>query len=223
MAEAIAALPTLRLSPAETPRSQEAKEPDQPDEGSAESAQAERGLLERAAQGMGQIEWLSREQWKQLDIHEKKAALNAAGRILGELYEVPNPPLLVTRMEDAAAYGSYGDGYRLNTETGDIEGADYAIKMNLAGGVNYEKLFGDDPAIALETYAHEFRHSYQAQQIQYDEKPQHRHLVTDTAAVERWRAPYITPDEDYEAYRNQPVEQDAREFAETLVAMLYDH
>ena len=221
MAEAVASIPTIRSLPSEVPRSAEVKEQSGPDERYSERIESQQAWLEAAAERIKQVVWLKLEQWKDLNVHEKVVALNAAGRALAEVFQIPSPPLIVLEMDEPGAYGSYGDGYRFNIDTGQIEGSDYAIKMNLAGSVDYEKLFGDDPAVALETYAHEFRHSYQAEQIVRYQRPQHRHLVDDPNAVQAWLRPYITPDEDYEAYRNQPVEKDAREFAEALIQTVY--
>jgi hypothetical protein len=177
--------------------------------------------LDTAAESLKQIEWLKPKKWAQLDIHEKAVALNAAGRVLSEAYHHPDPPLLVKDMGDPGLLGAYGDGYRFDKDTGEIEGADYGIIMNRAAEIDYEKLFGADPVVALRTYAHEFRHSYQAEQTTRYGKPQFRSLVDDPQAAQEWLHDYIAPEEDYDAYRNQPVEKDAREFAEELVRRLY--
>jgi hypothetical protein len=96
--------------------------------------------------------------------------------------------------------------------------------MNKEARVDYERLFGDDPAIALRTYAHEFRHSYQTEQANRYNKPQFQNLVDDTEAAREWSENlrnYIGPNEDYGAYRDQPVERDARGFAEELIKRIY--
>lgn len=225
VAEAVASLPSLRSQPIAgletmaTDRSQAVS--DQPTESQAERSEKSATWLETAAERVRQIAWLQPDQWARLDIHEKVVALNAAGRALAEVYHIPSPPLLVLEMDHPKDYGYYGDGYRLNVDTNQVEGADYGIKMNLAAGVNYEKLFGDDPTVALETYAHEFRHSYQAEQVTRYLKPQHRNLIDDPKTTYAWTQPYVSHEEDYQAYFDQPVEKDAREFAETLVKHVY--
>lgn len=226
VAEVVASVPSLRSQPiaglenATTSDHPQAVN-DQPTETQAERSEKAASWLEAAAERVKQIAWLRPDQWMHLDIHEKVVALNAAGRALAEIYHTPNPPLLVLEMDDPKDYGYYGDGYRLDVDTGQIEGADHGIKMNLSAGVNYEKLFGDDPAVALETYAHEFRHSFQAEQVTRYLRPQHRNLVDDPQAAQAWNQPYISPEEDYKAYYDQPVEKDAREFAEALVKQVY--
>lgn len=179
------------------------------------------GELDKAVEKLQQIEWLTAAQWRSLDIYEKAVALNRAGQLLSETYRIPTPPLLVQHLEERYAFGAYGDGYVFNVKTGQVEGADYHIAMNAQATTDYTRLFGDDPAVALETYAHEFRHAYQAEQTLRYQRSQFRHLVDDPIAVQEWQHEYISPDADYEAYHNQPVEKDARDFAEALVARLY--
>jgi len=156
-----------------------------------------------------------------MDIHQKAASLNAAGRMLGEVYGVSAPPLLIEADEDRYAFGAYGDGYSFSADRGAVEGADYGIRMNTLAEVESKKLFGDDPLVALETYAHEFRHSYQAEQLTRFRKPQFRGLVDDLTAVESWDHEYVPPEQDFDAYQAQPVEKDARNFAQALVHRVY--
>lgn len=190
----------------------------------ADTSDLEEARLSAAAERLKQIEWLKPEKWAQLDTYEKVVALNSAGRELAEVYQHPNPPLLVKDMGDPDLLGAYGDGYRFNSDTGEIEGADYRITMSRSAEIDYKKLLGDDPTAALRTYAHEFRHSYQAEQAARYDKPQFRNLVDNAEAAKEWSENlrhYITPNEDYDAYRNQPVERDARDFAEELVKQVY--
>lgn len=170
---------------------------------------------------LAQIEWLTAAQWRNLDIHQKVVALNLAGKALGEVYRIPAPPLLVQRWEDRYAFGAYGDGYSFNARTGMVEGADYQIAMNALAETDCKRLFGENPAAALETYAHEFRHAWQAEQVLCSQKPQFRNLVDDLDAAEEWQHEYVSPEADYEAYYNQPVEKDARDFAAAVVLRLY--
>lgn len=186
-----------------------------------EGTQVREAWLDTAADRVKQISWLDREAWKNLDIHERASALNAVGRVLGEVYGVPTPPLLIETSEDRYAFGAYGDGYTFNAETDEVKGADYRILMNSLAETDREKLFGDDPAAALRTYAHEFRHSYQAIQTERFKKPQFRNLVDDPVAAQSWIHQYISPEEDYEAYKAQPVERDSCDFAKALVKRVF--
>jgi hypothetical protein len=136
------------------------------------------------------------------------------GAVLREIYHHPDPPLLVVGMENPNIRGAFGNGYSFNNRTGLIEGADYGIKMNL-------ELFGSDPSVALQTYVHEFRHSYQAEQTLRFRKPQFINLVDDPDEARTWLHEYIDPTENYDDYLEQPVETDARNFAAKLVKKVY--
>lgn len=182
----------------------------------------ERKTLEVAVSRLAVLDELRNDHWKELDTDEKAHVLNSVGNILSEVYGVPRPPLLVKDLVNPHAQGSYGDGYVLNQQADSVEGADYGIQLNEAGEREQGKLFGDDAALALETYAHEFRHSYQAEQVLRMRKPPFRNLVDNPEAARHWQHKYIPPHVDFESYRNQPVEVDARQFAELLVSRLRD-
>ncbi|MFX1355111.1 MAG: hypothetical protein ACFFGP_14245 [Promethearchaeota archaeon] len=204
-----------------------------------DASDLEEARLDAAAQRLKKIEWLKPEKWAQLDTYEKVVALNTAGRELSKVYDHPKPPLLVKDMRDPDLLGTYGDGYRFNSDTGEIEGAEYGITMNRAGEVDYEKLLGDDPAVALQTYAHEFRHGYQWEQASLCDSPQlfKRVAVDDPDRARQWAdnlPKYISaPSREMaesdpqrylhqlEAYQNQPVERDATDFAKKLVRRVY--
>ena len=184
-------------------------------------AEVDDARLDTAAERIKQVEELQPERWAQLDDDGKAAALNRAGQELAQVYNHPQPPLVVKDMQEPSALGEYGDGFSFNRRTGKVEGADYGIRMNKEAQTD---LLGDDPAAALNTYAHEFRHSYQDEQVTAREKPQFRNLVDDPDEAAEWAANsanYIGPEEDFDAYHNQPVERDARAFAEGLVRRVY--
>lgn len=180
--------------------------------------------LDDAAQQLRQIDGLRPENWQKMDIYERKAILNQAGEVLESTYHSPRPPLQVENLGDRHTLGSYGDGYKYNAVTGEVEGADYKISMNEQGVRDSTTLFGDDPRQALRTYAHEFRHSYQAEQVTRFEQPQFRNLVDVPDEAADWsinNRDYRPPDGDFEAYWNQPVERDSRAFADALIERVY--
>lgn len=180
--------------------------------------------LDVATERLRQIEGLRDEKWQDLDASGRMTTLNAAGRELGEVYDHPTPPVLAKDMGDPNLLGTYGDGYRYNARSGSLEGSDYGIRMNSVGEVRDQDLLGDDPRVALQTYAHEFRHSYQHEQAGRWEKPQFQNLVDNQDAARRWSEnlnDYQSPDQGYDAYHSQAVEADARRFAEDLVKRVY--
>lgn len=100
-------------------------------------------------------------------------------------------------------------------------GSDYGIQLNEKAATDYERMFGDDPRLALETYTHEFRHAYQSEQVLRAQKPQFRNLVDNPDAARAWDHAYVSPEADFLGYWNQPVERDARDFAESITASLF--
>lgn len=199
----------------------------------------ERESMNHASEEIKKIDWMRPEKWKSLSNDEKRVALEHCGRRLRDAYHTPDPPLY-TEKAPPAELGKYGDGYysdpahQSNPEK--YVGFDYGIKMNEEGVKETDKrLFGDDPKISLETYAHEFRHSYQTEQAHAFDKgfktdnPENAKEWSEN--LKDYKNPPIpelaksNPDryfEMYEAYRNQPVEEDAREFAENLSSRIYE-
>lgn len=176
--------------------------------------------IETAVERLRAVPELRSAIWQSLDIHGRAAVLNRIGALLAEIYQIPLPPLVLQNLGPPSALGEYGDGYEVDARTGEVVGSNYAIHLNEHEG-DRENLLGEDPRLAVETYVHEFRHAYQAEQILRFQKPQFRHLVDNIEAAEAWNQPYISPDENFAQYWNQPVERDAREFAESLVVNLF--
>lgn len=179
--------------------------------------------IELAAQRLRDVEGLQEKSWKQLDEYGRRAVLNAAGHEVADVYSQPAPPLHIEDMHDPALRGTYGDGFRSGVD-GEPEGSDYRISMNSQGLMPDEGVLGDDPRQALQTYLHEFRHAYQHEQIARFEKPQFQNLVDNSERAEEWSRnvkSYQNPDVDYESYFNQPLESDARDFADQITDQLF--
>jgi len=212
----------------------------------------EQKRLNQAAEDIKKNEWMKPEKWKTLSNNEKRIALEHSGKALRDAYHCPDPPLTIKRMQEPGLQGEYGDGYSYDPKrdkyNGNIEvnpsdfeghgivGYDYGIRMNIEG-MDYEtnkKLFGDDSREALETYAHEFRHSYQHEQAHaYDKGFRTDDPIKAREWSENLRDYKQPPDaelaktdperyfKEYEAYRNQPVEREAREFAQKISSEVY--
>jgi len=176
---------------------------------------SEEARLDATVHRLKQIEWLKPETWSHLDEYQRRVALDSAGRELASVYECPNPPLLAGPLQ-----GEHMD----SNLRGAYDGEDYYIEENFRAEMDHGELLGDDAAAALGTYAHEFRHAYQQHEASLYEGGQFFHLVDDPEKAVEWATnlrDYKTPDEDYNAYHNQPVESDARDFAEKLVRRVY--
>jgi hypothetical protein len=196
---------------------------------------AEQDRIDQAAESIRGQEWMTPEKWKTLSIDEKSIALEYGGKELGRAYNSPEPPLETKNMKNPAEQGEYGDGFSYDKTTDRIVGSDYGIKMNEdAVTQRNEKLFSDDPRAALETYSHEFWHSYQNEQAHAYEKG---FRVDDPQKAKEWSEnlkDYKQPPnaelartdpekyhKDYDAYRNQPIERDAREFGSRVISRAY--
>lgn len=191
-------------------------------EGDSPMPEESQDQIERAVQRLREVEGLREENWAHLDEYGRRAVLDAAGREVADVYDHPAPPLHIEDMHDPALRGTYGDGFRSGSD-GALEGADYRISMNSEGLHLGEGVLGDDPRPALETYLHEYWHSYQHEQITRFEKPQFQNLVDNHELAREWAGnvqDYRNPELDYESYYNQPVESDARDFADQIVTRL---
>ena len=196
----------------------------------------EQKRLSQATENIEKIEWMKPEKWKNLSNNEKTWTLRHSGEALGDAYHTPDAPLY-TEKAASNELGGYGDGYYsdpLNPEK--YVGSDYGIRMNEEGIANRDKkLFGDDPKVAFETFAHEFRHSYQVEQAHAFDKG----FITDNPEkAKEWSENlnnYENPPaselartntekyfEEYKRYRNQAVEKDARAFAKDLSSRIYE-
>jgi len=173
--------------------------------------------LDKAADGIKRNDWINPEKWKTLSNNEKIIALEQNGGELERAYRSPDPPIY---MEKASSerLGSYGDGYSYDAKADKIVGSDYRVTLNEEGiDERQRKLFGDDPRVALETHAHEFRHSYQREQAHAFE---HGLMTDDPVKAKEWSENFkhykyapekelaeTDPDRyarEYEAYSGQP-------------------
>ncbi len=184
---------------------------------------------------IGKQDLMQAEKWRSLKPEGKRIALEHAGKALGRSFHHPEPPITLVR-ESPESQGEYGNGYS-SDRSGKIIGSDYGIRMNQeAMTERQEKLFGEDPKAALETLSHEFRHSYQCEQAQAFEKG---FKTDDPVKAREWAENYrygnykdppnselyrTNPEQyhkEYDAYSNQPVERDARAFANRIASGVY--
>lgn len=80
--------------------------------------------------------------------------------------------------------------------------------------LNSDLLKDSNPMEAMKTIMHETRHAYQDYAINHPEK-----VSVDADTIKTWKENfknYISPDFDFEAYCNQPVEKDANDFANRM-------
>jgi hypothetical protein len=179
--------------------------------------ETEETRMKRATESMRKFDWLQPEKWKGLGPEERRNALEGAGRYLRDAYEFPEPPLMPRKFpeyEGKVLLGFYSDGP-----------SDKNLKADYELALNQQLLDArhNHPRQALETYSHEFRHAYQHEMAGRFKNG--LGIVHDRSLAAEWAKNldnYQHPDEDFERYREQPVERDAREFSQRLARGLYD-
>jgi len=159
--------------------------------------------LEKAAGEISRMEQLRPNEWAGLDEAQRESYLRQVGQRLSEAYECPAPPCYGTKMPEV------GNGVLL----GEHSDPEYITRLNR------ELLQTTNPDEALRTYCHEFRHAYQHEMAtRYDSA--FRHLCHDETKAAQWaenlNGRYVSFETDPEAYEAQPVEKDARDFADRL-------
>jgi hypothetical protein len=172
----------------------------------AECTETER--LESAVESIGKIEKLQPAVWTGLTELEREWALRQVGEKLSTIYEVPSPPFF--GREFAEVKGGIIMGEHSDSE--------YIIHLNR------ELLKADNSGEALSTYCHEFRHAYQNEMAnRYDSS--FRHLCHDETQAAKWAenlgGHYRSFEESPDGYEAQPVERDARDFAQRIMTELH--
>jgi soluble cytochrome b562 len=125
--------------------------------------------------------------WSDLSLEDKKQSMNDLADYVAADTGNQKPPDIVFR--DDMPDGSYG-GY--NPETNTME-----INVNML----------DDSAEAADTIAHEMWHAYQQQEASDPNSEKGREY-------QEGFDNYISPEYDFEGYENQPVEAEARDYAQ---------
>ncbi|MCD7866502.1 MAG: hypothetical protein LUG54_10975 [Clostridiales bacterium] len=138
----------------------------------------------------------SKENWEGLSDAERQEAVTELGEYIGKELDFENPPEVefcdLNDPEGIQTYGYY------NNETN-------KITINTA--------YMDDVENVVNTIAHESRHCYQherAENPQTEEDYQHKYEFEN----------YITAEVDFEAYENQLIESDARDYGDYYENML---
>lgn len=173
--------------------------------------------LENVTKSLKGLESIKQENWQSYDPIRRHYELEQVGRYLRDAYECPDPPLIEKNFPEydgKTLLGFYQDG-------ADIDNLDSDYRMVL----NEKLLNSNEAKEVIKTYCHEYRHAYQLEMVNRNDKPPFANLVHDKSEAEKWSKnfkDYKHPRDDYEQYLNQPVEKDAREFSEQIVRQLYE-
>lgn len=127
--------------------------------------------------------------WDDMDLQERQEAINDLADSVAADLELENKPDIKYYQSDEP--GDYG-GYSA------YENAIY---------INENQM--DDAVETADTIAHESRHCWQHEYAERSDDPQAQEFRENFED-------YIRPEDDYRGYRNQPVEVDAREYAESV-------
>lgn len=142
------------------------------------------------------------ENWCQLDASERQQVLQQAENRIAEIEHRESCPLNFEAM-DSSLYGFF------SSETKDITINSLYVNSNDFG--DYREM--------LDTLIHEGRHAYQDYNIDI------REVHSDASETKAWEHNfdhYVDGNWDFQSYFNQPVEKDAREFAEAALDLFLD-
>ncbi len=132
------------------------------------------------------IDTFSSDNWDTISMEGKEHSIQQLADVVTEGLQIQNPPEIVFYDEPGSTMG-------------------YSLEGEI--GININHL--DDPAEAADTIAHELRHHWQQEQA-LDPNSELGRAFQDNFDN------YIHPEDDFEAYENQLIEADAREFAEQI-------
>jgi len=137
---------------------------------------------------------ISPNDWANMNESERLSALNAMEQLEADNQD-REPAKIISQKMPLYQGGSYD--YDTNT-----------IKINI------DSLSNEEPYHALGTYYHESRHAYQHEQANNTAK------ADNPKQAQEWKENlkkenYITYEQDPEGYYNQPVEIDAKDYAQT--------
>jgi hypothetical protein len=166
---------------------------------------SEQEKLDSLERSLGEIRELRPEEWRSLDDLERRQAVERGVEAIAREYGIERPDVVLTEGAPRLQgyYSSDSHTLYLNTNAADRDGASA----------------WDNPGAVMETAAHETRHAYQHAAVRDYEEGR----GSDPRAAE-WRDnfnDYITPEQDYAEYRDQPVEQDARAFGASVRRRMY--
>jgi cell division septum initiation protein DivIVA len=153
---------------------------------------------------LSDIEGLEPEVWKSASVEDRIVALQQAENSLAEAGGREPVPVM-DHNGDPDLHGAYNHDQR-------------------AMFVHQDLINADDPREAVNTVAHEGRHAYQYDCVENADA--HPEIGEDQREAWRGNLPghgqYISGDDNWKKYHEQPVEEDARAFADQITNDLYD-
>jgi hypothetical protein len=159
---------------------------------------------------------LQPENWQAAEFSERFAALEQLEHTLAR--EEGRPPCSIQNAEmESHECGAFSESKGARLPDGELNpGEPHVIQ------INDSLIENNDPRAAVETIAHEGRHCYQVDSVRNPEL--HPEVSAETRQIwEENLIPenYVKPSDDYAAYKDQPVEVDARSHAESVTSSIY--
>lgn len=168
--------------------------------------------IQRREQALRESRQSIQERWDKMSLAERKKWLKQWYKDLCKTLGIPPVTFKVKDLPDPEGKDALGV-----FSTGIIFGLFPSISVDI------DNVKGNDPFQLLDTIAHETRHQYQHYLVKHpDKRPDH----ISEEQIRAWKENfdnYIKPQDDFEAYRNQPVEKDAREAGDAAVREYVEH
>jgi hypothetical protein len=171
-----------------------------------QAATPEDQKLDRITSELQRMPELQPAAWQKLNDADRLTTLHRAADVIGREYGIERPPIGVFSDANTRLQGV------TDAQTGEIG-------LNRLARDDYGGRTWDNPQAQLETVAHEMRHVYQRAAV-HDLNLG----VQVDARADAWRdnlGDYTQPDVDPLGYLGQPVEVDARAFADRVVRGVY--
>jgi uncharacterized protein YukE len=147
-----------------------------------------------------------KEKWKDMDLKARKKWLEDWYKELCEKLGIPPVDFKIVDLYDPEGKDAKGV-FRW--------GLIFGLFRSMT--IDIDNVKGNDPVDVLDTIAHETRHQFQHYLV---ENPDKRPPDVSLEQIKQWKENfknYINPEDDFESYRKQPVEQDARDSSKKAV------
>jgi hypothetical protein len=172
--------------------------------------------LDTVVRKLEAIDILKPDRWSSAESHDRQLALREANRILADSLGQPSSEVTFDKINSPLETHIQRDG---NWPGFHRSGDPYFIQLS-EDFLESDK--STDPREALNALCHEYRHVYQGDILANDG----RGASESIAEVSSWLGnskdgAYIQPEENFDAYKRQPLESDSRTFADEICRRLY--
>jgi hypothetical protein len=168
-------------------------------------AQTESAKLERLLTKLDEIDGLKPRWWSVLDLADRVEILQSAHNVIATIYGFDPSPVQAVKLPQ--------------NERGNFSRATEIIQINI------KLVAGSDEIEPLKTLMHESRHAYQWHLVKHVLRGFGWHSDREWTLAQEWSdnvADYKNPERyGIQEYLDQPIEVDARSFAETVIKLWF--